>query len=473
MFPPRNYSSELPEYRALRSLIQRMITEASDVSAGEEYEAMEKSAKEKYEATLAALQAWEANEKRKAEFPQKLSALLKSKKISKDNARRELMADPTANYDVKLAQKKRATLEDDVRKAEEEYASFNPEIKQYQRTKKSGGAKTTAAKEMPPPGKRRLMDISTLVPLEWHVWPTDIAKKSGKPYGATSKDDASDRAAIGTGPGEDWLAYIFGGQVQGGGVSFDVVTPDGRAWEVKALEGPTDTVRPGTEGLKAFERPRKRLERVMNQMKAFASAALKADLKNSLTDVDIKIINYVSAFVEDEFEMMVSKGEIAKDRLIAFRSALRALNKFKQYHGQTKGENNPKVDTRVKLNDKEKVVDKTTFIDIARKVEKSTGDKDVLQDFEKFDILLATLKDPAFDDPKGFFDEWFESVDINKVFEQVDGCFIVNRKGFTMVPKSMFKRVFKFNKVTQGKPRFMFNAPWISSSEPVKSKKAA
>lgn len=442
---------------ALKTVIRRTIVEAGHYKAGEEYEAMEKAAKERYESAVANLEAWDENERRRLALPGVVDAILKSKKISKDNARKEAMADPTTKYDVKLAQKKRASLENDVQKAEQEYADYEPEATLYNRRKTSGGAKTTAAKEMPPPGKRVYMDINDVTALQWYPWPKVVAK-SGKQYGAAGTKTGEEMS--GTGPGEEWLAYVFGGQAQGGGVSFDIVTPDGRTWEVKALETSTTTVRPGTEGRKAFEKPRKRLERIMAQMRLFVAAVKKSNLGESLSDVDNKIISYVSAFIDDDFEMIVGKGEISEERFVAFRSALKALNKFKEFHHNKNTDMKTAVDTRVSLNDKEKKVDKPTFIDIAKKVEKSTGDSGVLSDFEEFDLLISTLKDSAFDDPKEFFNEWFSSVNIHKIFSQVDGVFIVNRRGFTVVPQSYLDKAFRFTKVSQMQPRFSFVAPW-------------
>ena len=415
------------------------------------FDAMEQAAKEKYEAAQAALNAWDVNDKMKQNF------LAKAKEVgvSVDTARKRFGKDPKYAYDPKLAQKKRQTLEDELKKAEEEYAEYEPSLRGYVRTRTVGGAKTLADKEMPPADKQIYMSIDNVKPLTWYVWPKEVAK-SGKSFGSAKTKTGEEIS--GTGPGEEWLSFIFGGQMQGGGVSFDIVTPDARAWEVKALESASETIRPGTEGLKAFDGPKKRLESIMRQLKNFTVLSRKADFLNpeDLSDEDKRIIDFVTTFIEDDYEMIVGKGEISRDRFIAFRGVLKALGQFKRAHAPKSEE----FDTRVALNDKEVKVDKPTYIDVAKRVEKATGKQDLLSEFEKFDLLTTTMKDVAFDNPTEFFDEWFQSVDVNKVFEQVDGVFIVNPRGFLMVPRSMFKKAFRFDKVTQGKPRFALVLPF-------------
>jgi hypothetical protein len=453
-----DYRHKISLHSLLRDvIIEHLINEestkfdASTFKAGAAFDAMEIAAKEKYEAAQAALSAWDINDKMKQDF----LAKAKSAGISVDTARKRFGKDPKYAYDPKLAQKKRQTLEDEFKKAEEEYAEYEPKLRGYVRTRASGGAKTLANKEMPPADKHVYFSIEDVKPLVWYTWPKEVAK-SGKSFGSAKTKTGEE--VSGTGPGEEWLSFIFGGQMQGGGVSYDIVTPDSRAWEVKALESAADTIRPGTEGLKAFDVPKKRLETIMRQLKNFTILARKTNFfePDDLVDEDKRIIDFVVTFIEDDYEMIVGKGEISRDRFIAFRGVLKALGQFKRAHAPK--DEDP--DTRVALNDKEVKVDKPTYIDVAKRIEKATGEQDLLSEFEKFDLLTATLKDVAFDNPTEFFDEWFQSVDINRVFEQVDGVFIVNMRGFLMVPRSMFKKAFRFDKVTQGKPRFVLALPF-------------
>ena len=291
----------------IRKCVRKLIlSEAGEI--GDEMDAQERAAKEVYEAAAAELKAWEDNEEKRQAFLKKA----KEMGVSYDTARKRLKNDP--KYDFIPTQKKLKTLEDNLSQAEERYADYNPELRGFVRRRKdSSGARSIQNKELPPKGKKSYMSIDSLKPCKWYEWPA-VVDKSGKSFGTLKTKTSEDIA--GTGPGEEWLGFIFGGQVQGGGVSFDIVTPDGRTWEVKGLESQSSLIRPGTEGLKAFDEPKKRLDRIMTQMKNFATIARKVDFdQGELSDVDDQIISSVESFVDDEFEMIV-KGEIPRERLI-------------------------------------------------------------------------------------------------------------------------------------------------------------
>jgi len=94
-----------------------------DYMAGEELEALEKSAKEKYEAAQAELAAWDVNDRKKQAFLAKAKEL--GMKPDSERARK-LKTNPDFAFDPKLSQKQRKTLEDNLEKAEDNYSAFNP-----------------------------------------------------------------------------------------------------------------------------------------------------------------------------------------------------------------------------------------------------------------------------------------------------------------------------------------------------------
>lgn len=455
-----------PTSEGLKKLIKNLVVEALDdpdpmaslpakTPRGAEMDEYEKLAKEKYEAAVAELDTWDKNDQRKAAF----FAKAKEMGISPDTAKKRIGADPAYKYDPKLAQKQRKTLEKNLESAEELYAEYDPSVRNYAAARKVDGAKTTANKELPPSDKKELMSIDSIKPLTWYHWPKQVTK-SGKSYGSAKLKSGDEESGVG--PGEEWLAYTLGAQTQGASVSFDLVTKDGRTWEVKALEKPSDTIRPGTEGLRAFEKPRRRLNSIMTQLKNFVTVASRPGFfaPGELTQEQKKVIDYVTVFIEDNYELIASKGEVSNSKFVMLRGVLKAINQFKTLMNSAAGTPGTSTDTRIGLNDKEVRVDKQTFIDVAKKVEKATGEKDVMAGLQKYDILLSTLKDQAFTNSTAFFDEWFDSVDLNKVFEQVTGIFVVNPTGFIMIPSVMFKRAISFEKVTQGRPRFSLKVPF-------------
>lgn len=349
-------------------------------------------------------------------------------------------------------------LTDELAAATKMYRIFNPEIVGYERDVKKSSEET--ADTSAPASKNALMKIADVKPLQWYKWETFSKNVRSFPkYG--SARGGEERADSGVGPGEERLAFIFGGEVMGGGVSYDVVTPDKRKWEVKALEKPSETIRPGTEGKAAIREARSKLELVMKQLKNFLVTSGKLDLSKILDARQQKIVAFIGSFVETEYEEIVGKGEITEDRFRELYVVLRYCSELIQ---NLSSQRKP-MPTVVGLNDKKIPVDKPTFLDVAKIVKKSTKDDEVLKPFEDQEILVSNLKDTAFRDPRAFFKWLFSAIKASDVFRQVDGCFIVNEAlGFNMVPKAQFDEAFRFAKISQATPRFKF----VHFSGPVK-----
>lgn len=428
-----------------RCLFESLISEDdSDNDVNANFDVLEKLAKEKYEAAKAAIDAYDENLKRKTAFDKEL-ARLRSNGMGEDRARKQLRTNPDYAYSPALIASKRENLEQELEKTEIKYSAFSPEIRGFTRTKK-GSSRSSAKIEKPDLQTKVIIDINNIQYLKWHSWPIKVIK--GKiPYGTKNSDSEG-----GVGPGENWVAITFGGKIQGGSVSYDVVLKDDSKWEVKQLLTKSETVRPGTEGLKAFEDARERLENIMHELQEFCNSYDKSSLKDFLNKEQISKFEFIKSFIEDEFEMIVSKGEISKERFIDLRTCLITCSQLRSdLHASVKN----KTKTVVGLNDKNINVDKTTFVDIAKQLEKATNRDDILTDINEIDIVFSSLKDSAFTDVKKFFNEWFNSVKVSNVFSQVDGLIIVNPNQFMVIPKEHFNNTLKFDKVTQGKPRFL------------------
>lgn len=423
--------------------------EGDEPLVGEEFEKAEAEAKEKYTAAQEALRLWDENKAKKDAFDAEY-AKLRASGMGEDRARKQLRGDERYAYNVPLSAKKRATLEAEHERAEARYAAYNPEVRGYRRERRKSTLATTD-KKLPPKRKKIVLDIAKIPFMTWLKWPSAV-RRTNISYGSKAAGSDNEQIVRGTGPGEEWLAYVLGGQLQGGGVSYDLVLHDGSTWEVKQLLRQSDTIRPGVEGRKAFERARTWLLRIMNQLRAFTKAAKVAKLRDHLNEDDVKRLDFIESFVTDEFEM-IGKGEISKERFVDLRSTLNTVNKLRREMGVS----DRPASMTVGLNDKEVSVDKPTFIDVAKRVEKATKRDDILSDIEEVDIVLSTLKDPAFDDPKAFFDEWFKSVKATNVFSQVDGLIIVNPQGFMVVPQDQLGSALRFDKVSQGFPKFILS----------------
>jgi hypothetical protein len=436
----------------LRQLIRHAIL--SERSAGSEFDAKEKAAKESYESAKAKLDAWFIV---KQKYDLWMDANRNKSKAKKDTAGKPSFPEGTT-------ERSQTALEKDLEKTKAEYAKYNPEVADYaykipdevaieDDVEIEGTGKKTKKK------KPMLEWDSDAFAMRWTSWPRSVEAKSGTGFGKQKKSDEGETIrgeVMGTGPGERWLSHIFGGGVAGGSVSFDVKLPDGSKCEVKELGSASALVRPGTHGMAAYERARDRLSEVMDQMSNFVDAVTEAEVDkgftNMLKPIESKIIAFTKNFISEEFEMMVSKGEISNDRLMTFRKVLLALKALKEYHSTAKV-----IKPTVTLNKKTVNVSQPTFIDIAKTVKKDVPESDVLSDFETWEVILGALKDSAFTDPTKFLDEWSSLVDPEEVFKDTDGLFIVNEaKGFYWIPKSEIKSALRFEVVSQGKPKFRF-----------------
>jgi len=217
-------------------------------------------------------------------------------------------------------------------------------------------------------------------------------------------------------------------------------------------------VRPGTEGLAAIEKARERLGIILSQLKEFISATSKGakKFKDIMTDEEKKVVYYIRDFLTDEYENIMGKGEISRERIAYLRAVLKQVKILKLSH---QGSDNDTVNIKpsITLNKKTKIVSRPTFIDIAKKVESEVGEDDILGDFQAWDLVLNCLKDTAFTDYVKFLDDWYASVSVDEVFRQTDGVFIVNeRQGFFWIPKDNLKSMLRFEVISQGKPKFRF-----------------
>ncbi len=434
------------------------------------YSQDETEAKKRHAEAGHAIEAWktaEAKKRARADFLKNAGFSLD--KAGADRARRRLAKDRQFKAQLDAAVDKAnsrqvsdleipKSLKDELEMSSKRLRLFDPEQFGFVRPSKISGEEEGPAPPTTGPQKKSQMQISDVNPGEWYSWSQFNRLPA---YGSTRKEknaaavSAEERADVGVGPGEERLATIFGGHVQGGSVSYDVVTPDGGKWEVKALESPSEMIRPGTEGKAALSATRDNLANIMKQLRNFVAAGSKPAAQEAFKGSHKSIINYVRDFLATEYEEIVGKGEVTDERFKDLYTVLKLVARMnKELHSPDEGPEQPSV---VGLNDKKVNVDKPTFLDVSKIVQKSTGKKEVLDPFQIQEIVFSTLKDAAFKDPDAFFKRLFSSVKASHVFRGVDGVFIVNNaKGFNLIPRDQFDEVFKFFKISQATPRFKF-----------------
>jgi hypothetical protein len=242
------------------------------------------------------------------------------------------------------------------------------------------------------------------VPREtWISWPSESVDV---PYFYKVSDECSISLY---GPGEQRIAKVFGGVLQGNSVSYDVATPGipPKKWEVKSLLNASEGIRPSTTLVTmAYGPARDELKSVFKGL---------VDLCVVLDDVPYEddrlklTMDSCRNFLEINQEAMTSKGEIGNTKFVRLQKIL-------------------------------------CMASTAKKIVESYGDV----------VNLGHL-DSILSEPETFADRWLGSIDVNSAFGPVDGLIIVNPdRGFTVIPHERLKSVLKVERISQGKPKYVY-----------------
>jgi len=256
----------------------------------------------------------------------------------------------------------------------------------------------------------------------------------------------------GVGPGEDRLAEILGGEVQGQSESFDLEIVEGPfsgKWEVKAPDS-AGTIRPGTEGITAFGPINKTLRNAVDELAEFLGQPGVDELAESSetkTQLD-KIKSFFEEAVTKSGKTdagLTQSGEITANR---FEKIMDMLDAAAEMIQDMQGEL-----LNVTVGEKEYQVTPTNMLKISRLLgmtdEEASGD---LGEAAAAASALATLNSKVFEDATALRTQWEESIQADEVFD-LSGIILVTPEGFMMIRKPYGDKI-KFNRVTQGKPRF-------------------
>lgn len=288
---------------------------------------------------------------------------------------------------------------------------------------------------------------------QWNAWPDNLVES-----GLDFKSGVSGQEI---GGGEVWLAWLFGGKLMGTNYSYDVQMPDGTRCEVKEIKASSDTIRPGTEGLKAFEPAREVIEYHMRLLREFARL-YRAEQEVFDQDFDTQpeefknAFQFIVEFTEAQYVNVVSKSEISASTFQSMRNAFKAVKNLKSYFKRAAGK---KIIPKIKFADRDEItVTEPTFIDVINRIEKEQK-TDIFKDEQKLHLALNVLKGSAFDNPDEFFNQVEEMIDLSAIFSEVSGVFVVNdQKGFFWIPKSNLNKYLRLFSISQGKPKLSFNA---------------
>lgn len=411
------------------------------------WDAAEQKARERYEAAVAELAAWdEASQAFQADTDKWHEDVRRWAAGDRKTRGRKPERPKVSNYPILVRNKKREKLQAVVDKEREIYGHYDPAVIGYVRQRQVKPRLDHGAK---PPDKDKPVhaDFDACKPTHWYAWPRRELMNSGSPYKSE---------VLGVGPGEDWFAWLFGGQVQGDQVSFDIVLPSGERWELKALENASSTFRTGTEGLEATAYARGRLGDIMRQLKKFVELVIEFDLERKLPAEQASMVNFVLVFVEEEFKNIVEKGEIAQARLRDLRRTTVTAYRLKKMRARELADRVDDVDRIVSLNNDEFRVTVPTFIDIARRVQRDvqrmnpTRKVGVLDEYDEIDVALTVLNDSVFENPRWFWTDYFKMIQVEDVFQQVEGLVIINPLGFMKIPKGLLREALELKGLTMG-----------------------
>ena len=279
------------------------------------------------------------------------------------------------------------------------------------------------------------------------------------------ENDTALKGRSGVGPGEDRLAEILGGEVQGQSESFDLNIPDGEfaghkkhpfagKWEVKAPDA-AGTIRPGTEGITAFGPINKTLRIAVDELAEFLQYPGVADLAEA-SESKTQYDDIVSFFAEKEPKSeggkvgkpdasLTQSGEITENR---FERIMDVLESAKTMVASMQGEL-----LNISVDDTEYQVTPTKMLKISQLLGISDDDTtSALGASAEAARALSSLNSEIFDDATALRTEWETSIKADEVFD-LTGIILVTPDGFMMVKKPYGDKI-KFNRVTQGKPRF-------------------
>ena len=160
-----------------------------------------------------------------------------------------------------------------------------------------------------------LLQIDDVQYMQWYHWPKCL-------------DDANipfESTVQGIGPGEKRLAYLLGANVAGANASFDIITRDGRTWEVKS-NNCSNGIRMATTALRMYGESRRMIERVMTLIRLFTTLAMTEPL---LFSSDMKLLKRIDSFLICDLASF-DAGEIGVGRLTRLWSVMHTLKNIRQ-----------------------------------------------------------------------------------------------------------------------------------------------
>lgn len=266
----------------------------------------------------------------------------------------------------------------------------------------------------------------------WHAWPPEV------------KQIPFNTLHLGIGPGEQRLAALMRGEVQGGSVSFDIMTADGRRWEVK---NPRNwLIRVAVAGRIAISSAQsERAYAIRKLIQGLQSVQKYIPLESIFKKDELDKIFF---FIEHDVPM-IRKGEITAARMNRFHEVLKVI------HRKIRDED-PADKKTVALKDKDVSIKKNvsagTFVKVGAVID---VDLKNLKVSDK-ELMAGFFAAAPFQDPDKFMDRtWNRMLTGTDVFGHVDGVILVREDGYRVILPKDFDKAFLFYSISQGMPKMM------------------
>jgi len=296
----------------------------------------------------------------------------------------------------------------------------------------------------PDPRAHRWISLAGLVPLMWYEWPKGIDIYSDTRFRSSES---------GIGAGERWLGFLLGAQVQGPTITFDLAVP-GEAgfdsWEVKEYDEKIRVVRLGSCGTDTVAAMADDVSDIIRQIKNIVTAYDTLNIR-SVYGPETWLGRFVISlndYIDERYKKIVIRGELGNSELRELQYVANGVAKmFRLIH-----ENHAVSIDTVKVREQRINLTPSQYARMLYLVH-SEEPMALSHDERMFAfgscVEHALLKgEMTFDD---YLHEWLSTLKPSDAFGNVKGVFLVNKKGFMLVPNDRLNDVFSYYRMSQGR----------------------
>lgn len=293
---------------------------------------------------------------------------------------------------------------------------------------------------------RNVLEEAAL-PAGWQSWSHEALKV---PF------DGSKGKGEGVGRGEERLAIQLGGQVMGGGVSFDVVDSENRKWEVKEPESKSGggRVRIEQEGIRVTAPVLRKLASILTKIIRFFDKKTLKKVPGISEVFSTEDVQSVYLFLEQHADG-IFRGEIGLSRIKAYHEMLSMIADRLAKAPQNSSAHqlvHSKSGTSLEVDDPTMV---QVAIQVAKKLNMPLDKMLSSVGITPVSFTRAQLSGEAFSNPGAFMESTWGSIKSSKMFGDVDGVVLVMDSGYRVIPREELDTALAFHSITKGKPKLV------------------